>query len=120
MSRFGMRLDAHLDPLAVDDHGLHRKIDADGASVTLDERTRPEALHQAGLARAAVADQHNLEQIVEALVARVHHQIVGIAAGHSRWMRDDGDQGRASIRAVVLSVYACNDRFTCLLELSFT
>lgn len=68
--------------------------------MTFDERAGPETLDDAGLARAAVANQHYLEQVVEPLVvARAHHQIVGIAARHSRQVsRDDDDDhgGRAS------------------------
>jgi len=42
--------------------------------VTFDERAGPETLHHASLARTAITDQHDLEQIVEALVvARAHH-----------------------------------------------
>lgn len=69
--------------------------------MTFDERAGSEALDDASLARAAVADQHDLEQVVEPLVvvARAHHKIVGIAARHSRQVsRDDDDDhgGRAS------------------------
>lgn len=90
---------AHLDPLAVYEHGLHGEVDADGVAMALDERAGPEALHHAGLARAAVADQHDLEQVVKALVvARAHHQVVGVAARHShrdsRGGEGDGDDGR--------------------------
>lgn len=64
--------------------------------MALDERAGPEALHHAGLACAAVADQHDLEQVVEALVvARAYHQVVGIATRHShrgtRVVRSEGD-----------------------------
>jgi len=71
--------------------------------VTLDERAGSEALHHARLPRAAVADQHDLEQVVEAIVvARAHHQIVGVAARHPRRVPrahgddddDDGDDDR--------------------------
>lgn len=73
---------AHLDPLAVYKHGLHGEIDADGVAVTLDKRAGPESLHHASLASTAIADQHDLEQVVEALVV-AHHQIVGVATRHS-------------------------------------
>lgn len=74
--------------------------------MALDERAGPEALHHAGLARAAVADQHDLEQVVKALVvARAHHQVVGVAARHShRDSRgDEGDGGDGRIRTLPTS-----------------
>lgn len=68
--------------------------------MAFDECAGPEALDHAGLARATVTDQDDLEQVVEPLVivARAHHQIVGIATRHSRQVsRDDDDDhgGRA-------------------------
>jgi hypothetical protein len=92
----GNRSAAHLDPLAVYEDSLHGEVDADGVAMALDERAGPEALHHAGLARAAIADQHDLKQVVEGLVvARAYHQVVGIAARHShrgtRVVRSEGD-----------------------------
>lgn len=82
----------HLHPLAVYEQGLHGEVDADGIAVAFDERAGSEALYHACLARPAVADQHNFEQVVEAFVARAHHQVVGIATRHSpRRVRDHDD-----------------------------
>lgn len=62
--------DAHLDFLAVDLDGLHGKVNADGVALVLGVRAAFEPLHDARLAGAAIADQHDFEQKVEIVFGR--------------------------------------------------
>lgn len=54
--------------LAVDVHGAHGKVDADGVLLLLVELPRLEAVHHARLPHVGVADQDDLEEVVEGIV----------------------------------------------------
>lgn len=75
-------MDAHLDFLAVDFDGLHGKVNADGVALVLGVRAALEPLHDARLAGAAVADQHDFEQKVEIVFGRRRQR--GTLSGRGR------------------------------------
>jgi len=63
--------DLQLDPLVVAEHGLDLEVDAHGADEGRGEGVVGVAEQEGGLAHAAVADDQQLEHVVEVLVGRV-------------------------------------------------
>lgn len=84
----------YLDFFAVDLDGLHRKVHADGVALVLGVRAALEPLHNARLAGAAVADQHDFEQKVEIVLDRHHGHSRGLGRRRRRRRAGRGRTGR--------------------------
>lgn len=79
-ARVRSRTDLHF--LAVDVHGAHGEVDADGILLLLVVLPRLEAVHHARLPHVGVADQDDLEEVVEGIVrARAGEGHRGCRAG---------------------------------------
>lgn len=67
-ARPGLAPATDLHFLAVDVHGAHSEVDADGVLLLLVVLPRLEAVHHAGLPHVGVPDQDDFKEIVEGIV----------------------------------------------------
>lgn len=113
LARLGLAPATDLYFLAVDVHRAHGEVDADGVLLLLVVLPRLEAVHHARLAHVGVADQDDLEEVVEGVVrAGAGERHRGCRAGLQRGGEEEKPQARGSspVPGAHLPALPCRDR----------